>query len=111
MSHSETHEEARGQPPDDPVLPGIDPVKQVAGGVPAVVHALQHVVGKAGLVRGGRMLLRLNQFEGFDCPGCAWPHPDPDRSAVAEFCENGAKAVAEEGTTARVGPEFFAAHT
>ncbi len=30
--------------------------------------------------------------------------------SVAEFCENGAKAVAEEATRAQVGREFFAAH-
>ena len=45
-------------------------------------------------------LLRLNQADGFDCPGCAWPDPDPDHRHTAEFCENGAKAVAEEATTA-----------
>ncbi len=55
-------------------------------------------------------MLQLNQFDGYDCPGCAWPDPDAER-AVAEFCENGAKAVAEEGTKERVGPEFFARHS
>ena len=43
---------------------------------------------------------------GFDCPGCAWPEPDRERSH-AEFCENGAKHVADEATTKRVTPEFF----
>ena len=42
---------------------------------------------------------------------CAWPDPDPDHRHTAEFCENGAKAVAEEATTARVDPEFFAEHS
>src|SRR5262249_20238369 len=56
--------------------------------------------------RAGRLLLDLNQFQGFDCPGCAWPDPDRHRS-FAEFCENGAKAIAEEGTRRRVDPEFF----
>lgn len=59
-----------------------------------------------GAVRGVRALLRLNQQTGFDCPGCAWPEPDADRSH-AEFCENGAKHVADEATTKRVTPEFF----
>jgi molybdopterin-dependent oxidoreductase alpha subunit len=54
--------------------------------------------------------LRINQTSGFDCPGCAWPEPD-DHRALAEFCENGAKAVAEEATSLRIGPEFFAAHS
>ena len=78
----------------------------VAGGLPAIASALEQTIGYAGLVRGTRLLLEVNQFEGFDCPGCAWPHPDTHRS-IAEFCENGAKAAAEEGTKARITLEFF----
>jgi molybdopterin-dependent oxidoreductase alpha subunit len=74
-----------------------------------VLHVAHEVMGKLGVVRGTRTLLRLNQKDGFDCPGCAWP--DGDRRHLAEFCENGVKAVAEEATTNRVGPEFFAEHT
>jgi len=59
-----------------------------------------------GLIRGTRTLLLLNQDKGIDCPGCAWPEPDSERSHV-EFCENGAKHLAEEATTKRVTPEFF----
>ncbi|HLL55917.1 MAG TPA: FdhF/YdeP family oxidoreductase, partial [Myxococcaceae bacterium] len=70
----------------------------------------KHTLHEAGMVRGARLLLKVNQKDGFDCPGCAWPDPDGDRS-VAEFCENGAKAVAEEGTLKRVTPELFAQHT
>jgi molybdopterin-dependent oxidoreductase alpha subunit len=95
------------QPPEERTRPRLGEVKKVAGGIPAVVHALRHVIGEAGLIRGSRLMLRLNQTDGYDCPGCAWPDPDRDRS-IAEFCENGAKAIAEEGTTARVGPDFFA---
>lgn len=76
-----------------------------AGGIPAVFHALEHAWGEMGPVRGTRTLLRMNQTHGFDCPGCAWP--DPGHRSAFEFCENGAKAVAEEATTARVPPEFF----
>src|SRR5215831_20033637 len=107
---SDTTRGVEAQPPDRLVTPALGKVQTVAGGAPAVVHALRHVVGEAGLVRGARLLGRMNQFDGFDCPGCAWPDPDRDRS-FAEFCENGAKAIAEEGTTERVGPEFFAAHS
>ncbi len=82
----------------------------VAGGVRAILSSVKHVLGEAGLVRGARLLLRLNQFDGYDCPGCAWPEPDGER-ALAEFCENGAKAIAEEGTTRRVGLELFALHS
>src|ERR1041384_4183283 len=71
---------------------------------------MKHTARETGLVRGTRTLLKVNQKDGFDCPGCAWPDPDGER-AHAEFCENGAKAVAEEATTRRVGPEFFAAHS
>ena len=61
-----------------------------------------------GVKRTALTLLRVNQKDGFDCPGCAWP--EPEHRHTAEFCENGAKAVAEEATLRRVTPEFFAAH-
>ncbi|MBU4465776.1 MAG: FdhF/YdeP family oxidoreductase [Actinobacteria bacterium] len=82
--------------------------KKVAVGVPAVLHALEIAQEQAGVVRSARALLRVNQKDGFDCPGCAWP--EEDKRHIAEFCENGAKAVAEETTLRQVGPEFFAAH-
>jgi molybdopterin-dependent oxidoreductase alpha subunit len=59
-----------------------------------------------GLVRGVRTLLKVNQQGGVDCPGCAWPEPDRERSHF-EFCENGAKHIADEATTKRVTPGFF----
>ncbi len=87
----------------DPAAPELDldvgPPKEVAAGVRAVAVASEHVLGQAGVVRGARALLRLNQVGGFDCPGCAWPEPS-DRSHF-EFCENGAKAIAEEATARR----------
>lgn len=61
-----------------------------------------------GLRRTAQTLLKVNQKDGFDCPGCAWP--EGDKRHTAEFCENGAKAVAEEATLRRVTPDFFAAH-
>src|SRR6476620_11500430 len=60
-------------------------------------------------IKGGASLLRMNQPQGFDCPGCAWP--DPKHTSSFEYCENGAKAVAWESTKKRVTPDFFAAHT
>ena len=92
----------------DESLLSVSAPKKVAVGVPAVVHAVQMSVEQMGAVRSARTLLRVNQKDGFDCPGCAWP--DPDHRHIAEFCENGAKAVAEEATVRRVGPDFFAAH-
>jgi formate dehydrogenase major subunit len=83
--------------------------KSSAAGVPAVVVSLRRGIEQMGVVRTARTLAKLNQRNGFDCPGCAWPET-PGHRKHAEFCENGAKAVAEEATTRRVGPEFFAAH-
>jgi molybdopterin-dependent oxidoreductase alpha subunit len=82
----------------------------VAGGIPAVTNSMKHLHRETGLVRGIRIMQRINQKGGFDCPGCAWPDPDGHRS-FAEFCENGAKAIAEEATLKRVTPEFFAEHS
>ncbi|MSQ91269.1 MAG: FdhF/YdeP family oxidoreductase [Phycisphaerales bacterium] len=81
-----------------------------AGGLAAVRVALTASVQQMGVARAVSALLDVNQATGFDCPGCAWPDPD-DRRSVAEFCENGAKAVAEEATRARMTPELFAAHS
>ena len=78
----------------------------VAGGIPAIVQTVKHAWREMGARRSLKTLLAVNQKDGFDCPGCAWPEPDGERSH-AEFCENGAKAVAEEATTKRVTPEFF----
>lgn len=77
-----------------------------AGGLESVRTALERVHEQAGLARGLAALAGLNQRSGFDCPGCAWP--DPERRAAAEFCENGAKAVAHEATRRRVDAAFFA---
>ena len=59
--------------------------------------------GEMGVKRSFKTLLKLNQKDGFDCPSCAWPDPDGERK-TAEFCENGAKAVAAEATRERVTP-------
>jgi len=83
-------------------------IKKEAVGIPAIVSSLRHVIGEAGLTRGLKALANVNQKGGFDCPSCAWPDPDDERSGIAEYCENGAKAVAEETTTKKLTPEFFA---
>ena len=69
-----------------------------AAGVPGVLAATKHALREMGPRRTLLTLSALNQKDGFDCPGCAWP--DPGTGARAEFCENGAKAVAEEATKA-----------
>lgn len=88
----------------------VTPPKQQAAGVTAVAVAVKRAVEDMGVVRTARTLVRLNQVDGFDCPGCAWPEPTGHRRP-AEFCENGAKAVGEEATLRTVTPEFFAAHS
>ncbi|MGI9084827.1 MAG: FdhF/YdeP family oxidoreductase [Aeromicrobium sp.] len=85
--------------------------KNAAAGVTGVRVALQRSLGQMGISRTTRTLLKLNQTDGFDCMSCAWPDPDPEHRHTAEFCENGAKAVAEEATRERVTPEFFAQHS
>ncbi len=87
----------------------VGPPAEVAGGVPAIVETTRQVLSKTGIARGTRALLALNQQDGFDCPGCAWP--DPKERSAAEFCENGAKAVADEATTRRIDAAFFAQHS
>lgn len=86
----------------------VGPPKDWAGGLPAVAHAMETAYRQMGVGRTALTLLQVNQKRGFDCPGCAWP--EGEHRSPAEFCENGAKAVAEEATTRRVGREFFAAH-
>ncbi|MFI7130951.1 FdhF/YdeP family oxidoreductase [Nonomuraea sp. NPDC050153] len=86
----------------------VGPPKDWAGGLPAVGNALRIAHRQMGAGRTALTLLRVNQKSGFDCPGCAWP--EGEHRSPAEFCENGAKAVAEEATTRRVTREFFAAH-
>ncbi|GGY55980.1 formate dehydrogenase [Streptomyces omiyaensis] len=97
-------------PAGDPVqdAPQVTPPQHAAAGLPAIGHTLRIAQEQMGAVRTARTLLRVNQKDGFDCPGCAWP--EGDKRHLAEFCENGAKAVAEEATLRRVTPEFFAAH-
>jgi molybdopterin-dependent oxidoreductase alpha subunit len=80
-----------------------------AVGIPAVLNSLKIGVEQMGVARTVETLRLVNQKQGFDCPGCAWP--EEERRHLAEFCENGAKAVAEEATLRRVGPEFFAEHS
>ncbi|MGH3724065.1 MAG: FdhF/YdeP family oxidoreductase [Mycobacterium sp.] len=83
--------------------------KNVAAGMTAVGVSLQRGIEQMGPLRTVATLTKVNQRHGFDCPGCAWPET-PGHRKLAEFCENGAKAVAEEATRRTVTPEFFAHH-
>jgi molybdopterin-dependent oxidoreductase alpha subunit len=86
----------------------VGPPEREAAGLPGVRAGLAAGLSQMGVRRSARTLLRVNQAHGFDCPGCAWP--EPEHRSVMEFCENGAKAVAEEATLRRVTADFFAGH-
>ena len=88
----------------------VTPPKKQAAGLTAVFVSMRRSLEQMGILRTSRALTRINQHDGFDCPGCAWPEPTGHRRP-AEFCENGAKAVAEEATTRTVSPQFFAEHS
>ena len=81
-----------------------------AGGFDAIKSTISYVLKDMDLIKGVKALGKLNQKDGYDCPGCAWPDPDK-RSSLGEFCENGAKAVAEEATNYKADPEFFAKYS
>lgn len=85
--------------------------KHAAAGVKAVAVSMQRSIAHMGVKNTAKTLLKLNQADGFDCMSCAWPDPDPEHRHAAEFCENGAKAVAEEATKKRATPAFFAQHS
>ena len=92
--------------PSESSPPSLSKPKDVAAGIPAVISSLSHGITRMGTLASLRNFTSVNRFDGFDCPGCAWPDPDGHRT-IAEFCENGAKAVADEGTRKRAGPEFW----
>ena len=86
-------------------------VDKTAAGFKAVASSVKHILDEMNVSRGFVALQKLNQVDGYDCPGCAWPDPDDRRSTMAEYCENGAKAVAEEATTKALTPDFFKKHS
>jgi len=81
-----------------------------AAGFLGVKEALRHGFKEMGIVRSMKALLEMNQEDGFRCPSCAWPVPEHP-SKVAEYCENGAKALADEATHEHIGAEFFSKHS
>jgi len=92
----------------------VTPPKDYAAGIPAVVESMRQLVDHVGVGKAARTMLRINQPDGFDCPGCAWPEVDRTGRHLVEgrfeFCENGAKAIAEEATDRKIDAAFFAAH-
>jgi molybdopterin-dependent oxidoreductase alpha subunit len=107
-----------GPSPDDKAAPRViepeggavfEPYESPAGGWGALQATARALREQSIVVKGSMALLSMNQPDGFDCPGCAWP--DPKHASSFEFCENGAKAVSFELTRRQVTREFFGAHT
>jgi molybdopterin-dependent oxidoreductase alpha subunit len=88
-------------------IPGLRPYENPAGGWGAL-RATARAIRQQMDLPDASLLLRTNQPQGFDCPGCAWP--DKNEHSTFQFCENGAKAVSWEATRKRAPPEFFATH-
>jgi molybdopterin-dependent oxidoreductase alpha subunit len=88
----------------------IGRASEEAAGVPAIWNTMLYGIGEMGPLRSSEAFLKINQVTGFDCQSCAWPSPDKKRK-IFEFCENGAKALSDESTKKRIGPEFFARHS
>ncbi|MGH9044425.1 MAG: FdhF/YdeP family oxidoreductase, partial [Acidimicrobiales bacterium] len=89
----------------------ITPPRKSSVGFPGIAETVHYALEEMGSRRSVVTLRKLNHSDGFDCPSCAWPDPDPEHRKLAEFCENGAKAVAWEATTKQVTPNFFASHS
>lgn len=86
--------------------PRIGAPHRPAAGYPGIRETLKHTFREMGVIRSSRALFKLNQEDGFRCPSCAWPVPE-NPSPIAEYCENGAKALADEATREHIGAEFF----
>jgi molybdopterin-dependent oxidoreductase alpha subunit len=99
----------RAQNPEELTGTRIGKAHMTAAGIPAILKTFEFGFGKMGPLRTAETFTRINQREGFDCQSCAWGNPD--RRKVFEFCENGAKALADEGTKKRITREFFATHS
>ena len=84
--------------------------KPYAAGKEGIAAAMKHSFKEMGVFRAMTTLMHMNQKDGFDCPSCAWPDPEKP-SKIGEYCENGAKALADEATNSTIGSEFFAKHS
>lgn len=99
------------EPPLENAPAKVQAPPQTAAGAPAVVHSLACSLREMGALRTAQTWLKINQTNGFDCPSCAWADPASDERHTFEFCENGAKALADDATLRRATPDFFAQHS
>ncbi|SDB36112.1 oxidoreductase alpha (molybdopterin) subunit [Flavobacteriaceae bacterium MAR_2010_188] len=86
-----------------------DPVTHAAGKI-AIKETIKHTFKEMGIVDSMRALFTINQKDGFDCPSCAWPDPEKP-SPIGEYCESGAKALADESTHSKIGAKFFSEYS
>ncbi|MEI9942523.1 MAG: FdhF/YdeP family oxidoreductase [Pseudomonadota bacterium] len=98
-----------GEPPVEAEPPKIRERHPTAAGIPAIINTTKYGLRAMGPLKAVRAFLAVNKASGYDCQSCAWP--SPDKRKVAEFCENGAKAIADELTHRSIGAEFFAQHS
>ena len=80
-------------------------------GFSAIKNSIGQVSKYMKITDAFKLAKKMNQKGGFDCPGCAWPDPDDERSSLGEFCENGIKAIAEEAQSKTIGKDFFIKHS
>src|SRR5438045_2678240 len=80
------------------------PFKHNAAGITAVLSSFRQMLKYMSVTNAWKAATALNQKGGFDCPGCAWPDPDDERSSLGEYCENGIKAIAEEAQKKKLTP-------
>lgn len=97
---------AHAETPEELTALRVSEIEKTAAGLPSIISTLKYSVSQMGVLRSLKTLLKINQKGGFDCQSCAWADPDDDRH-IAEFCENGAKALADEATKSKVTPAFF----
>ena len=103
-------EDSGAQPPGQFTGLRVKAPAQTSAGLPGVFSAFRHASKYMKPGAALKMMFRLNQDGGVDCPGCAWPDPEDERSTFGEFCENGIKAISEEAQKAVLTRDFFARH-
>lgn len=105
--NSESKETGLAVPPEEFTGIHLNQPKKNSVGFPAIASAIGHAFRYMSPGPVMKTMFKVNQKGGFDCPGCAWPDPDDDRSPFGEYCENGMKAIAEEASSKSIDRFFF----
>ena len=103
----ENKERGLAVPPEEFTGIHLNQPKKNSVGFPAIASAIGHAFRYMSPGPAVKTMFKVNQKGGFDCPGCAWPDPDDDRSPFGEYCENGMKAIAEEASSKSIDRFFF----